>query len=156
VERFAALRPRARGSANIEPFDYRLNTYRYMKTVAEAGCARGKLDIGMEDTAAKKDPSKRQATARGLAADRTHMSRLWEQAIILDRSSPSAVAVHWRRLAKGAHRRIELRNIGRATLEAKLPPASGSFEYHITAQSSTGKLVWPTTAPTTSQTVVVW
>ncbi len=76
--------------------------------------------------------------------------------IVLDTDRPSEVSLNWRPLGKGAYRRVTPRNIGRATYEAQLPPATGSFEYYVTARTTSGKLVWPATAPKISQTVVAW
>jgi hypothetical protein len=76
--------------------------------------------------------------------------------IIMDNDRPSDAALYWRPLGIGQYRKVDLQNLGRATYEAKLPPASGSFEYYVTAKTPSGKLVWPATAPEISQTVVVW
>ena len=76
--------------------------------------------------------------------------------IVLDNERPSTSALYWRPLGGGDYRKVELRHVGRAVYEAKLPPASGSFEYYVAAQTSGGKLVWPAAAPRINQTVVVW
>ena len=72
--------------------------------------------------------------------------------IVLDKDLPKSVSVNWRPLGKGELHQIEMKNVGRATYEAKLPGAKESFEYCVTAD----KLVWPATAPEICQTVVVW
>lgn len=76
--------------------------------------------------------------------------------IILDRNGPSATALYWRPLGQGSWQKTGLRHTGRAVYEATFPPAKGSFEYYITAQTPDAKLTWPASAPKISQTVVVW
>jgi len=76
--------------------------------------------------------------------------------IVLDNERPSTSALYWRPLGGGDYRKVGLKHIGRAAYEAKLPPASGSFEYYVVAQTSRTRLIWPATAPRMNQTVVVW
>ncbi len=77
--------------------------------------------------------------------------------IALDKALPQTVEVCWRPLGNGEYRRVAMSNVGRATYEAKLPSAAGSFEYYVDMKiSDGGKLVWPASAPRISQTVVVW
>ncbi|MBP6964190.1 MAG: hypothetical protein KBC96_07285 [Armatimonadetes bacterium] len=91
---------------------------------------------------------------------RTQVSRgesLRLRVIILDKNLPRTVSLHWRPLGSGDLRKVDLRDIGRATYEAQLPPADGSFEYYVTAETAEGRtLGWPASAPRTCQTVVVW
>ena len=72
--------------------------------------------------------------------------------IVLDKDLPKFVSINWRPLGKGDFRKVEMKNIGRATYQAKLPGAKESFEYYVTADN----LVWPAAAPEICQTVVVW
>jgi hypothetical protein len=72
VGELEALRDRIRGGGNLERFDYWLNTYRYMATLAQAGCVRGELDRAVETKDA----------ARALEY-RTQLARLWERMITL-------------------------------------------------------------------------
>jgi len=44
----------------------------------------------------------------------------------------------------------------RAVYTANLPAEQNDIEYHLTAETTTGQqLIWPVTAPTINQTVVV-
>ena len=237
VAKLAGLRSRIHAPGDLERFDYWLNTYRYMRTMAELGCLRGDLDAKAEAIAAEKDASKQQSLACAALDSRVRLSRLWEQAIalqlsavdtpgemgtidnlerhsrknlqflakhddllvkalgaplpksvelskaysnparitvptvrtqarvgeslsirviILDKAQSSNAALYWRPIGHGEYHKVALSHVGRAVYEAKLPKASGSFEYYITAQTSGGKLTWPATAPKISQTVVVW
>jgi hypothetical protein len=87
VDKLAALRYRVTAPGDRVRFDYWLNTYRYMRTMAELGCLRGQLDIKAEAIAAEKDPSKQQAMASEALDTRVRLSRLWEQAIALQLSA---------------------------------------------------------------------
>ncbi len=49
VDELAALRIRVKGAGNLERFDYWLNTYRAMATMAELSCLRGQLDRSMKE-----------------------------------------------------------------------------------------------------------
>ena len=69
---------------------------------------------------------------------------------------PSDAVLYWRPLGKGEYKRTALRHISRAIYDVELPPASGSFEYYISAKTSQSKLVWPAAAPKQAQSVVVW
>lgn len=73
VDGMAVLRPQVRGAGNLERFDYWLNTYRCMATMAELGCARGELDGIVAKL--KKDKS----LAKQAVAVRVRLSRLWEK-----------------------------------------------------------------------------
>lgn len=47
VDELAALRAQVKGAGNLDRFDYWLNTYRAMATMAEVSCLRGQLDRAM-------------------------------------------------------------------------------------------------------------
>lgn len=83
VDKFAALRTRIKSPGDLARFDYWLNTYKYMRTLAELGCTRGQLDIKMEAVAAASDTTSKQSLAEDALGLREHLSRLWEQAITL-------------------------------------------------------------------------
>ncbi|MBM3861182.1 MAG: hypothetical protein FJ395_16260 [Verrucomicrobia bacterium] len=61
--------------------------------------------------------------------------------------------VHIRPLGKGAWKTVAAKHVARAVYEVKLPVAQDDFEYYVTAGKN---LVWPATAPSLNQTVVVW
>lgn len=83
VEELAALRDKVRGAANRERFDYWLNTYRYMATLAEAASVRGQLDKAVADIQAEQDPARQKQMAGQAAEIRTQLARLWERMITL-------------------------------------------------------------------------
>jgi len=76
--------------------------------------------------------------------------------IALDNQPVQRLSVFWRPLGKGEFSRIQAEHVARAVYRAALPPAGEDFEYYIeTATAAGGKLVWPTTAPGRTQSVVV-
>jgi len=238
VDELAAARSDVHGAGNLERFDYWLNTYRCMATMAELGCLRGELDANAAAIKAAPEASMQATLADEAMKMRIRMARLWEKmmtfqllaadtpgeigtvanleqhsrgtlkfltahddlliqalgsalsqeaevskaytgpariivptvrtqvnkgeslelnVIVLDKALSKTVALQWRPLGNGNFSKLILRNIGRATYEVELPPAEGSFEYYITAETSDGRtLTWPATAPRLSQTVVVW
>ena len=75
--------------------------------------------------------------------------------IALDKAPVRSVAIRVRPFG-GEWQTIPATHLGRAVYEAKLPPPQDDFEYHITAETAGGQqLVWPATAPSVNQTVVV-
>ena len=60
--------------------------------------------------------------------------------------------VHFRPLGQGEWKEIPATHVARAVYKAELPAAREDFEYYITAGE---KLVWPATAPSLNQTVVI-
>ena len=64
VDELANLRDSVKGAGNLERFDYWLNTYRAMASMAEAACLRGELD---------------KATPDQVSALRTELARVWEK-----------------------------------------------------------------------------
>ena len=83
VDDLAALRSRVQGAGNLERFDYWLNTYRFMTTLAHAGCVRGELDQAVASIKAAKDPAKQKALASAALRARIELARLWETMISL-------------------------------------------------------------------------
>jgi hypothetical protein len=78
VGELESLRGRLAGAGNLDRFDYWLNTFRYMRTMAELGCARGNLDQIMARLETRKDPSQRRAIARLEALPlRKELATLW-------------------------------------------------------------------------------
>ncbi len=64
VEELAALSPGIRGAGNRERFDWWLNTFRYARSMAQVGCARGALDQVMARIAQESDPTVQRRLAR--------------------------------------------------------------------------------------------
>ena len=83
VDKLTALRGRIKSRGDLERFDYWLNTYKYMRSLAATGCTRGELDMKMEALAATTDPDAKKSLAREAIALRSRLSRLWEQTITL-------------------------------------------------------------------------
>ena len=79
VDELAAWRERVQGAGNRARFDYWLNTFRYMRAVAEVACARGALDMAMEQVKAEQDAARKQELTRaGALPARVHLARAWE------------------------------------------------------------------------------
>ena len=63
VKELEKLRPRIKGSGNMERFDYWLNNFKYMMKTAELNCAWGRFNLAMERVKAENDSSARQSSA---------------------------------------------------------------------------------------------
>ncbi len=81
VQELAAMRGSVKGRGNLERFDYWLNTYRAMATMAESGCQRGELDREMAAILSEKDPARRLELAKKAVLVRIRLARLWERLI---------------------------------------------------------------------------
>ena len=80
VDEMATLAPSVRGAGNRERFDWWLNTFRYARAMAQAGCARGALDCVMESIEKQPDPQQQRRVARAQALPlREQMVRLFGQ-----------------------------------------------------------------------------
>ncbi len=81
------------------------------------------------------------------------------KAIVLSRSPPREVALHWRPLGRGELTRVPLAHASRGVYSAELradAAAGEDLEYHVKAVMQDGmSLYFPATAPGVSQTVVV-
>ena len=76
--------------------------------------------------------------------------------LVLDNQAPAATGLYWRVLGQGTYQRIPLRRLARGVHEVALPavPAAG-LEYYLRVKTATGQeLIWPSTAPAMSQTLV--
>lgn len=80
VETLAGLRPQVRGRANLERFDWWLETFRYTRAMARLGCARGALDRLMARIEAEPDGQAR----RRLAQEEALPARLELVALLAD------------------------------------------------------------------------
>lgn len=79
VDELKALRAKVKGQGNLERFDYWLNSFRYMRSMNELGCARGSLDkIVKTITALKDDSAKKELVVKEALPVRIEMARLWE------------------------------------------------------------------------------
>ena len=67
VDEMAALRPRIAGPGNLERFDYWLNNFRYLRSIAEVRCVWARFNAAMDKVKAEKDPQAQKKLARELA-----------------------------------------------------------------------------------------
>jgi len=87
VDELAGLRQKVTGAANLERFDYWLNTYRCMAVMAEIGCMRGELDKAVQGINAEKDDAKKKELAAVALQVRIEMARKWEKMMSLQVAS---------------------------------------------------------------------
>jgi hypothetical protein len=77
--------------------------------------------------------------------------------MVLDNQPPTSATVVWRTLGTGEFRKTPAQHVARSVYRVALMPTNECFEYWIEVETAGGKsLVWPATAPTMNQTVVVW
>ena len=67
VDELAALRANVKGGGNLERFDYWLNSFRYMRAMAQVNCTWFMLTNAMGKAKAEQDPDARQTLARETA-----------------------------------------------------------------------------------------
>lgn len=64
VEQLAALRPEVKGAGNLERFDYWLNTFRYMKAMAQVNCVWAEYNRALAKVKTEKEADIQKAAAR--------------------------------------------------------------------------------------------
>jgi hypothetical protein len=64
VDEFARLRPDVRGPGNQERFDYWLNSFQYLRAMAQVNCLWAGFNRALESVKAETDPARRNAAAR--------------------------------------------------------------------------------------------
>lgn len=67
VDEMAAMRPRIRGSGNLERFDYWLNSFRYLRAMGRTNCLWAEFNAAMEKVKAEEGIEARQRMARETA-----------------------------------------------------------------------------------------
>jgi len=67
VNQLAALRPKLKGPGNLERFDYWLDQFRYLRSVAEVNCTWHRLNAAMNQVKGQKDATARKKLAREIA-----------------------------------------------------------------------------------------
>jgi hypothetical protein len=81
------------------------------------------------------------------------------KAILLDQLPPRQFTLHYRPLGCGRFVALELTHVARGVYRAQIPapkPEVVAWEYHLRAETSAGqRLIFPATAPTINQTVVI-
>ncbi len=70
VDDLAALRPQVVGPGNLERFDYWLNTFGYLRSVAEVRCVWARFNAAMDKARAEKDPDTRKNACAGIGPSR--------------------------------------------------------------------------------------
>lgn len=67
VDELEAQRSKVNGAGNLERFDYWLNNFRYMRSIAELRCVWARYSAAIDKVKAEKDASAQQRLARELA-----------------------------------------------------------------------------------------
>jgi len=84
VEQVERLRSQVSGAANLERFDYWLNSFRYHRALGELGCLRGQLDTLVKRAGQETDAAKRRQLASAeMLPVRLALARRWEQMMTL-------------------------------------------------------------------------
>ncbi|MHB0999203.1 MAG: malectin domain-containing carbohydrate-binding protein [Armatimonadota bacterium] len=82
VSELEKIRKDVRGAGNLERFDYWLNTYRYMRSMAQFGCTAGELNRIMAEVSAMTDPAAQSSLIHTRALPiRKQMAELWAEMI---------------------------------------------------------------------------
>lgn len=79
VDQMASLRSKVQGPGDLARFDYWLNTFRYLRSIGQLGCARGQLDHIMTQLKKAKQAEQKHALAESALAVRMALARQWEQ-----------------------------------------------------------------------------
>jgi hypothetical protein len=81
------------------------------------------------------------------------------KAILLDQQPPRRFTVHYRPLGRGRFAALELTHVARGVYRGQIPAPEAevtAWEYYLRAETSAGqRLVFPATAPSINQTVVI-
>jgi hypothetical protein len=75
--------------------------------------------------------------------------------LVLAKAKPDTVDLLWRRMGRGAFRRVSCENKARGVHTVTLPPPDGAIEYYLEVQAGGGTARFPATAPALNQTVIV-
>lgn len=67
VDEFAKLRPQVKGYGNLEPFDYWLNNFRYLRAIGKVNCTWARFNAAMKQIKDEKDPAVQKRLAREVA-----------------------------------------------------------------------------------------
>jgi hypothetical protein len=80
------------------------------------------------------------------------------RAFVLSGAKCAALNVYWRSLGEGQFKKVAATHRTRQAYRVALPARSqGTLEYYLEAALEDGeKLLWPATAPSINQTVIVW
>ncbi len=75
--------------------------------------------------------------------------------LVLAKGRPESVAFCWREMGRGAFRAIPLENVARGVYRLTLPAPAAGIEYYLEAKADGQVVLFPATAPTLNQTVIV-
>ncbi len=80
------------------------------------------------------------------------------RAFVLSSRKSAGVNLYWRSLGEGAFKKVIAAHRSRQAYRVNLPAQSqGAVEYYLEAELDDGqKILWPSTAPSINQTLVVW
>jgi len=65
VDELAALRGQVRGAGDLERFDYWLNNFRFMRSMAQVNCTWARFNAAMDQAVKEKDAARQKELARG-------------------------------------------------------------------------------------------
>ncbi len=74
---------------------------------------------------------------------------------VLIMENPTSATLYYRSLGGGSYTNLSLTHVARGVYGVTIPAQSEEFEYYIDAQTPIGNAVYPASAPTINQTVVV-
>ena len=78
------------------------------------------------------------------------------QVMALDRKPLASLALFWRPFGGDGFEKVDATWVARSVYRVHFPKATTDYEYHLVGVTADGeRLVWPPTAPTINQTVVV-
>ena len=75
------------------------------------------------------------------------------EVLIMD--SPTSATLRYRSLGDGSYTKIPLTHVARSVYTVMIPAQTDDFEYYIEAQTPIGNAMYPVSAPSINQTVVV-
>jgi hypothetical protein len=75
--------------------------------------------------------------------------------IILAQNPPQDAALYWREMGKGKYQVVPLQKVARSVYSVTLPALSADIEYYIKTRTGEQDIVFPVTAPTLNQTIVL-
>ena len=67
VDEMAALRPQVEGAGNLERFDYWLDNFRYLRSIAEVRCVWARFNAALDKVKAEKNAAAQKKLARDVA-----------------------------------------------------------------------------------------
>jgi hypothetical protein len=146
VEALAKLRPQVCGAGNLERFDYWLNSYRAMESIAYVGYMRGELDSAVAAMKNEKDPEKQKKLAADALDTRIRLARAWEtlmsyQTAACDTPGEMGTIAHLEQRIRRSRQRLDLHDQDIAAALGAPLPAEASPSAHF---SGAPRIIVPT------------